>query len=178
MRYIPNSIQSGVTLSFTVNSTEYLATEWLSSLTLRGPQQIDIVSTGDDTQFVFEVDADTTSGYTPGQYWYCLRVEKDNEVHQIEEGILKILPNLTSISAPYDGRNHVHKVIDAIEAVIEGRASKDQESYAINNRQLRRTPIVDLLKLRDRYKDELYRQQLARKSGSNLLGKPVLVRFG
>ncbi|MGE4169136.1 MAG: hypothetical protein AB7F28_00255 [Candidatus Margulisiibacteriota bacterium] len=126
---------------------------------------------------MFESDPDTTGEWSQGKYWYALRVEKDGTIFQIQDGTVRIEADLASITAPFDGRDHVRKVLDAIEAVIEGRATIDQESYTINNRQLRRTPIADLLKLRDRYKEELRRQESAKKSGGSLLGRPVYVRF-
>ena len=52
---------------------------------------------------------------------------------------------------------HVRRVIDAIEAVIERRATKDQKSYSIDGRSLERTPIDELLLLRDRYRAEWQR---------------------
>ena len=175
---VPSTVQSGTTFVLKIDLADYHPSEWSASLILRGADQIDIEATPDGNFHVFSVDAQTTSSWPAGRYWYCLRIEKDGEVLQIEDGNLQILPNLPTVTAPFDGRNHVQKVLDAIEAVIENRATKDQESYAINNRQLRRTPIADLLKLRDRYKEELRRQALAKKSGSSLLGRPVFVRFG
>lgn len=50
---------------------------------------------------------------------------------------------------------HAQKVLAAIEAVLENRATQDQDSLSIGNRQLRRTPIADLLLLRDKYKSEV-----------------------
>ena len=77
----------------------------------------------------------------------------------------------------YDGQDHIEKVIDTIEAVIEGRASKDQEGYKINDRELRRTPIADLLLLREKYKRELSRHNLSKNSGNSLLGRKIHVRM-
>lgn len=37
-----------------------------------------------------------------------------------------------------DLRNYAQKTLTALEAVIEGRASLDQERYCINNRELYR----------------------------------------
>jgi hypothetical protein len=61
-------------------------------------------------------------------------------------------------------------------AVIEGRATRDQERYRINNRELQRTPISDLIRLRDRYREEARRERAAAK-GQSLLGRRVLTRF-
>ena len=80
-----------------------------------------------------------------------------------------------SIAAGHDARSHVQRVLDAIEAVLEKRATLDQEQYRINNRELRRTPIADLLKLRDRYRGELARMKAASKGG--LFGVSARVVF-
>lgn len=177
MRYIPSSVQSGATFKLTLALSRYPASDWEASLILRGPETIDIDSEADDDQHTFEVSAEDTKDWKAGQYWYCLRVTKDDEVRQIEEGTIEVKPDLDQVTGVYDGRDHVQKVLDAIEAVIEGRASKDQESYKINNRELRRTSITDLLLLRDRYKRELERQHLANRNGNSLLGRPVRVRM-
>ena len=71
-------------------------------------------------------------------------------------------PDIAQLAAGHDARSHVQRVLDAIEAVLEKRATLDQEQYRINNRELRRTPIADLLKLRDRYRMELQRAKAAR----------------
>lgn len=177
MEHIPRTIRAGTTLKLSFNLPAYPAPGWAASLILRGPGQIDLESEADGTLHKFNVPADETGEWSAGKYWYALRVEKDGEIIQVSDGMIHIVADLAGVSDEFDGRDHVQKVIDAIEAVIEGRASIDQESYAINNRQLKRTPIADLIKLRDRYKEELRRQEASKKSGGSLLGRPVYVRF-
>lgn len=75
----------------------------------------------------------------------------------------------------HGGLDHIHRVLESIEAVIEKRATIDQERYTINNRELWRTPIPQLLELRDRYRAEL-RRAMAAKSGG-LFNQAVRVRF-
>ena len=64
-----------------------------------------------------------------------------------------MVPNI-STNTSIDVQSHARKVLSAIEAVIEGRASQDQMSYSIAGRSLSRMPIDDLLTLRDRYRAE------------------------
>ena len=64
-------------------------------------------------------------------------------------------------TAAFDDRTHARTVLDAIEAVIESRATKDQERYSIAGRELWRTPIPTLLKLRQHYKAEVAAQEAA-----------------
>ncbi|UXU73696.1 hypothetical protein [Paracoccus sp. SMMA_5] len=99
------------------------------------------------------------------------------DVVQIETGNMRLRPDISLIPAGHDGRSHAARVLDAIEAVLENRATMDQQKYAINNRELWRTPIPELLLLRDRYRAELRREQQAARRGQSLLGRQVKVRF-
>lgn len=177
MAHIPDSITAGTTLSFTVALTAYPPPDWSLSLLLRGPQAHDLTSTQDGTLHAFGVSAVDSAGWPPGAYWYSLRATDGAEVHEVETGTLNVAADLAAVSTDYDGRSHAEKVLEAIEAVIEGRATKDQDSYRINNRELRRTPISQLLKLRDVYRQEVRRARAA-KRGRDTLGRQVLARFG
>ena len=169
-------IASGVTFSKAVTLTAHPAPDWSLTLYLRGPQAIDITAQPDGATHVFDVDAATTADWLAGRYWYTLRAARDGEVIQVDEGDLRVIPDLAALTDPHDGRTHAEKVLAAIEAVIEGRATIDQQSYQINNRQLARTPIPDLLLLRGKYREEVRQEQQAAR-GQSLLGRNVKVRF-
>lgn len=173
---IPNKFTAGESLNLCINLTAYPAPDWSLSLYLRGPASIDLTSTSDNNLHKFMVSAETTSAWPPSSYWYELRATDGETVTVIEEGSLIIKPDLSAIEGIYDGRHHVEKVLAAIEAVIEGRASKDQERYRINNRELQRTPLGDLITLRSRYREELRSIKRAKK-GQSLLGRKILTRF-
>lgn len=177
MPHIPDSFTAGTTLAFSVALTAYPPPDWSLTLLLRGPEQRDLTSNPDGTVHAFSVSAVDSAGWAAGAYWYSLRATDGTEVHEVETGTLTVSPDLAEVGAEYDGRGHAEKVLEAIEAVIEGRASKDQDSYRINNRELRRTPISQLLKLRDVYRQEVRRARAARR-GRNTLGRQVLARFG
>ncbi|MDT0499701.1 MULTISPECIES: hypothetical protein [unclassified Halomonas] len=176
MPHIPDSLTAGTTLALTVAHTAYPPPGWSLTLLLRGPDQRDLSSTPDGTVHAFSATAADTAGWPAGAYWYSLRATDGTEVHEIESGTLTVAPDLAAVSADHDGRTHAEKVLDAIEAVIEGRASKDQDSYRINNRELRRTSVSQLLKLRDVYRQEVRRARAA-KRGRNTLGRQILARF-
>lgn len=174
---IPESITAGTTLAFSLALTAYPAPDWSLTLVLRGGQSIDLSSVPDAALHTFAVSAADTGAWLPGDYWYSLRATRGADVHEIDSGSLTVKPDLTALTEVYDGRVHAERVLESIEAVIEGRASKDQDSYRINNRELRRTPISQLLKLRDIYRNEVRRLKAARQ-GRNTLGRPILARFG
>jgi hypothetical protein len=173
---IPTEIAAGVTLEIPITLTAYPASGWTMTLALRGPAAIDLTATADGDTHVIGAGAATTAAWLPGRYWWTLRVSDGTDTIEVDSGQTTIRGDLTAEGAGYDGRGHVEKVLDAIEAVIEGRASQDQERYRINNRELQRTPIADLIKLRETYRAELRRLKAARR-GSTLLGRQVLTRF-
>lgn len=156
--------------------TAYPSSAWTLTLILRGPQQIDLTAVQDNENYLISVDASVSSLWLSGSYWYSLRVSNGSDVYEVEDGTLEVIQDLSTVTGLFDGRTHAEKVLQAIEAVIEGRASKDQQRYKINNRELERTPIGDLLKLRSVYRDEVRRMQSAKK-GQTLIGRNVMVRF-
>ena len=111
-----------------------------------------------------------------GTYWFVARASDGLDVHDVDEGQLEVLPDLAAVSGPHDGRSHAKRVLDALEAVIEGRATVDQSSYKINNRELSRTPIPDLISLRKYYRAEVLRER-NKASGVSPYGRSIKVRF-
>ncbi len=144
--------------------------------------EIEVASTFSGTEFLFEVAAATTATYDDGRYrWqeYVIRTA-DQERITLEVGSVLLLPNKDNVAT--DPRSHVKKVLDAIEATIEGRATKDQLSYSIStgqgSRSLSRMSIEELLLFRDRYKAEYAREIQAERIEQGLGTKGrVLVRF-
>lgn len=143
---------------------------------LRGPSVINITASADGIQHKLNVASTITADWSPGLYEYTARVSSGSDVHEVESGQINLVPDLASAVEGHDGRSHAKRTLDAIEAVIEKRASLDQERYRINNRELYRTPIADLLKLRDIYRMEVRREQGAAR-GKNPFGATVRVRL-
>jgi len=164
---IPGEIGAGVTFRATVPLPVYPAPKWSVDLILRGPGQIDLASVDDGENHTFHATAATTKGWVPGRYHYELRVSDGSDVVTVETGETRIAPDLATQPVGFDGRDHVRKVLDAVEAVIENRATIDQQSYQINNRSLQRTPLAELLSLRAKYRAELSQRKRAR-SGRGL----------
>ncbi|WP_415221962.1 hypothetical protein [Pseudophaeobacter arcticus] len=167
MSAIPGEIGAGVTFRATVSLPVYPAPEWSVDLILRGPGQIDLASTADGDNHAFHAAAAATKDWPPGHYRYELRASDGVDVVTVETGETRIAPDLAAIDQSHDGRDHVRKVLDAVEAVIENRATIDQQSYQINNRSLQRTPLAELMTLRAKYRAELSQKKRAR-SGRGL----------
>lgn len=177
MTIFPSSASAGLTFDRPATLTAYPAPDWQVSAILRGPGSINLTAQADGTGHRFRVSAADTAQWEPGAYWYSIRATDGTDVVEVESGEITIKPDLAAMSDGHDGRNHVQKVLDAIEAVLEKRATIDQERYRINNRELYRTPIPELLALRDRYKAELRRMKAMANGGSGLFNTAARVRF-
>lgn len=173
---LPDKIGAGLSFDRLVTLTAYTAPDWVLSVVLRGPGSIVLTASADGTQHRLTATAAETGAWVPGVYWYSARVTKGADVFEVENGQITIAADLANATDGHDGRTHAQRTLEAIEAVIEKRASMDQERYRINNRELYRTPIGDLIKLRDLYRAEVRREQAAAR-GKSLFGAAVRVRL-
>jgi hypothetical protein len=76
----------------------------------------------------------------------------------LSSGTLEIGANLET-SEPADARSHAQRMLALIEAALEKRIPKDQQSYEIDGMRLDRIPIERLDALRSKYRRELQREK-------------------
>tara|TARA_R110002051_G_scaffold292497_2_gene357293 strand:- start:775 stop:1359 length:585 start_codon:yes stop_codon:yes gene_type:complete len=133
-----------------------------------GSTEIEITASESGSDYIVEVGQSTSAAYAAGIYHWQAYITRtsDSERITVDSGTWEVKANRDVATA--DPRGHVKKVLDSIEAVIEGRASKDQENYSIQGRSLSRTSIPDLLILRDRYKAMYVQEQRAERINNNL----------
>jgi hypothetical protein len=140
------------------------------TLHLRGPAAIDLTA---DSVGQFFVPGAATSAWTSGTYAYSLRADGTEEIDRYQ---IVVRPDFLSMPAGTDVRSQAEIGLEAIEAVLAKRATQDQQRYVINNRELWRTTIAELLKLRQFYANLVGRERQRRK-GCGTFGRPILVRF-
>lgn len=175
-RIIPAQISAGLTFSVLAALPAYLAPSWALTLALRGPSNIDLIGAPEGQQHRLEAAADVSATYPPGLYRYSLRATYSGIVREVEAGTINVLADLAQLPAGGEMRSHARIVLDNIRAVIEKRATQDQQRYSINNRELWRTPVADLLKLENQYAARV-RAEDARANGSSVFGKSYRVRL-
>jgi hypothetical protein len=179
------NIIKGDTLELVYGSGEYAIADYDIEIALRGASTIDIKTGGtgvtiDKTSGDYEitVTSTATANWTAGNYEFAVYLVKTGERHIIQSGKVEIKANVSGLSAAYDPRSTVKKTLDAIEAVLEGRASQDIMTYSIAGRQIAKIPIPDLLKLRDYYKREYASEQKAEALANGIgTGGKILARF-
>lgn len=132
------------------------------------------VSAGDDHLVV--ASAATTAAWVPGEYSWRAQVSLAGETFTVAEGRLTIA---AAYSAATDGRSRARRSLDAVEAMLEGRASSAVAEYTINGRALKYIPVPELLALRGRLRTEVTREDDAARSSAGLAPRGrIVVRFG
>jgi hypothetical protein len=160
----PTQIRVGDTLEWTKSLSDYPATLWTLKYAFRNASNsFDITASADGTDHSVSVAAATTSAYVAGEYtWvgYVLDIATGLERHTVSSGNATVNPDL-AVAGAVDGRTYAKRTLDAIQAVIENRASIDQQSYTIHDRQLSRMSVDDLFRFREQFKGEVAAEEAA-----------------
>ncbi len=171
------SITAGVTFSHVFTLTAYPAPDWALKLLLRGPQVINLKAEPQNNQHHLFISASTSKDWQPGHYQYWLRLYRSQEIHELDAGRIKVQANVDQLTNAYDARSHEEIVLDNINAVLEDTATIRQKRYRINNRELDRLPIEELLKLKNKYEWLVEQKQRVKKHGTSLHLRSIKWRF-
>lgn len=176
----PVSLIAGDTAKWLKTLPDYLATDdWTLSYTLiNGTSKITITATASSSDHLVNVPAATTGAWAAGQYsWRSKVTNVGGEAYTISSGTITVQPAFSA--ATLDNRSHARKALANIEAYLENSGNLSASMYEIAGRKLQRFSIPDLLALRDKYKSEVAREDVAANAGRGLPdNRRVMVRFG
>jgi hypothetical protein len=176
---IPSSITAGDTVAWSRTLADYPAgAGWSLKYKLvgaSGAYAIDATVSADGNAYAVVLDAATTAAWTTGNYQLQEYVTNGSgERHTLGVSALKVLPDLAAASGGMDLRTSPQRILDAINAVLEGRATSADLKVQINGRSIEYIPLSELLALRSAMKLEVLNAQRA--AGNADTGK-LLVRF-
>lgn len=175
----PTVIVAGDTLKWQKTLENFPASQgWTLTYTLiNATGKRTFTATADGDSFLVTVAASTTATWAAGSYSYRGQVAKAGEVYTISTGTMTVQPSFAA--ATLDDRSQAQKMLDAVNAVLEGRATSAVAEYEIAGRQLKYISIPDLLKLRDRLRFDVQREENADRAAAGLPPKGrINVRFG
>lgn len=185
---IPSKFVAGDTIKWRLTYSDYPATTWQLNIYLRGPVKktwawsSEITASGSD--FDVDVAASVTAAYpADDDYWLFAYVTDGTQRQQVYSAKLAIKPDLAATTDAYDGRTHAKKMLDAIEATLEGRATREEMSYTVNaggiQQQVSLLNFDELIKARQFYADVVKSEEAAERiaNGTGKSGRQIYTRF-
>lgn len=93
----------------------------------------------------------STAAAAPGPYeWTALAYEDGGDERAwLASGRLIVAPDPATATGSL--RTPAERILEAITATLEGRATKDADAYSIEGRSITRTPLPDLMRLQAVY---------------------------
>jgi hypothetical protein len=149
----PTSARAGDTWAWTRESYDYPAPSWVLTYTLYSSAAvISFAAAADGTIHSVSLAPATTAAYTAGRYDWVAHVTDGTDRYQVASGVITVLPDVAE-AATYDGRSHARKMLDAINALIEGRATAGDLDVVRTSTGDRATDwdLPSLMKLRQQY---------------------------
>lgn len=175
----PETIQAGVTLTWTKSITDFPAGTWTLTYYLNEDSSaqsgMSFAAAADGIDHLVTVTAATTAGWVPGRYKMLGRVSDGTAKHDVFIGFVEVLPDL-AVAGDY--RSHAKKVLDAIEAVIITRAGAALVSFNVEGQQFQNISHAELISLRSFYKAEYLAEKAATRASQGLSSPGrILTRF-
>lgn len=148
-------------------------------------QTADAVKTGDlstmdqatgQVSEVWEVKADTSS-WMPGAYAYEVWATYPDETKEIVlRGKFTLESPLADLPDQTDVRSRTRQIVENLEAMISGQASQMVKRYKINNRELERYTVPELLSMLRYWRQRLQVEE-RKARGISAMGPRIEVRF-
>lgn len=166
---IPSEILTDTTIEFSITPEERLTSDGYSYVfKLGGGAVITKNGTANGSEVDFKIVPADTAAISTGIYFYQIFAEKSGDRYLHSSGQLAV--NQIIGTAPFDGRTVAEKIVAAIDALIQNRATTDQQSYTIQSgagsRSLSRIPVVELMELRKVYAAIVNRERREKNGGS------------
>lgn len=149
-----------MTAVWTVEHPDYLASaSWVLTLALRPASgaALALVGTPAGDGWTVTLDKDQSEGMGAGRAHWQAWATKGAEQVMLGGGTLEVLANLLG-EAPADPRTFEERCLDAINAVIEGRASEDFLEMEVGGRKLKLMSLRELLEAQSIFKAKVRAQ--------------------
>lgn len=153
----PKEITAGFTYEWQESFSQYPASTYGLTATFilntYGNTRYTVTAVANGDGFSFTIPATVSADFTAGNYKLYLFVTLGAAKYLVgnQDVVIKANP----LTATGDTRSHIQKVLDAIEAVLENRATQEYQSMSINGYSITQMSPEELLKLRSYYKNEL-----------------------
>lgn len=143
----PTTATAGDTLAWAPALAAYAPADgWAVSCAVVGTA-LTGTTTVEGGAWVVTIPGATTAAFGSGTLRYVLRATRAGATVTVAAGAVVLAADPSTA----EGTTHAERMLATIQAVLEGRAGADAESYSVGGRSLTKIPMRDLVMLRDRY---------------------------
>ncbi len=172
---MPASLIAGDSLRLSIAGGDYPAAEgWSVAMVLQalaGGAPTSVNATVEGGDWLLMLTSTASAALAPGSYRYLIAATNEGDRQTIDHGELLVKPDPAKPAT--DQRSAARRALDAIDAVLESRASSEDLKYTFaDGRALDKIPHGDLLALRKHYA-----RIVARETNKGRGPKRVLVRL-
>jgi len=149
-------------------SDDYPASEWTLTyyyLLDTGTTNFSIEASADGEDFSVDVAPTTTANYTVGDYKWQAYATKGTEKVLIDRGCLEVLQDFSADQS--DPRSHNQIVLDLLETVIQGKATRDTMKTEINGKKVERMSWDEVMRVYTHFKNLVKTECLVAGSAEN-----------
>ena len=176
----PRAARAGDTWTWTRSFPAYPAGAWVLTYTLFNATGVETLTAGaDGTRHLIDEAPASTALIAAGRYDWVAHVTDGTDRHQVGAGSIQVLPDLSEATT-YDGRSHARRMLDAINAMLEDRATSgdlDVVRTAVGGHETTYS-IEELIKMRRQYAaGVLAEEQAERISRGEQSGRFIQTRF-
>lgn len=161
LTYEPRKLIAGDTWQWTRDFDDYPSPTWTLDYYLRHPGELSLhtfqASADGSGGFTITVAAATTQTYQPGTWELVGRVSASGVVHTVVRQRVEIVADFAQLNQ--DHRSYNQRMLDAIEAVREGRATTDQGSVTIGDTSISRMSWDELETQWHRFRELVARER-------------------
>lgn len=177
---IPKEITAGDAIAWRFYSAYFPASDsWVVTYALVNAAGRIVITAGADGQgHLVDLAAADTAAWTAGEYRWQSYATKGTERYTLDSGTVEILPNFAVQSSGYDARPHIYIVKDALEAVIEDRATEAQSSMSIGGRTISEFSHGELMEAqKENARRIMIHERKERRKRGQATGSTIKVRF-
>lgn len=146
----PKKIYKGLSYTWTESVSDYPAGDgWTLKYSLSNASTAaTITTTASGDEHVAALTATTTGSMTAGTFVWISYADNGTLKEEVGRGEIQVL---TAIGSAGDRRTHARKMLDSIEAILESRATREQEEMTIAGRMIKYLSLEQLIKARAHY---------------------------
>ncbi len=143
-----------------------------------GSTVVTIEAVAGTDEWVATMTAAQTAVMPAGRWYWSAYVTRTSDGARVQFDDGQTIVEANRVVDPSDTRSHARKVLDAIEASIEGRAGDTVQSYTIGGRQINKMSADELIKWRNYYVAQVQAEDDSDRLANGLPAQnTILVRF-